>query len=380
MNVHERFYTAVSGGKPDRVPTLPKIWLDLAAVLMNRSFKSVIENPSLAMETVVEAAIDVKSDGVRLFQFPNRILIKKDDKLYEVDDKGNTLGHIDIQGGFATRLNKTGLVKLSEPTHSSFTQFWSQPEPFINNLEDINNIIVANKSFYEEHFGKIQRDIIKRYGDKIALIGDCGPATLAYFVLLRGMQNALMDLISNPKLAHAAMEKGVAIAITKGKFNIDCGLDILRLNDSVANMSLISPEQFRQFIKPHIKTVCDELHNYNKGVKIYCHICGNVFPILNDIAEAGIDCIGPMDPLGGFTCGQAREIIGTKVALMGGVNTLSFIDDSPEKLIEESRRCIEQAGINGGYILGSGCALSRKSKKENIISLHEAAVKYGGYN
>lgn len=31
MNSKQRFYTAISGGIPDRVPVVPKIWVDLAS-------------------------------------------------------------------------------------------------------------------------------------------------------------------------------------------------------------------------------------------------------------------------------------------------------------------------------------------------------------
>ena len=185
-----------------------------------------------------------------------------------------------------------------------------------------------------------------------------------------------MDLFENPGLVHALMEKGVAFAIEKGKFNIDTGIKMLRLNDSIANMSVISPENFREFVFPHMKIVCDELHSYDPDVKIYCHICGNILPIMDDLVATGIDCIGPLDPLGGFTCGQARRAVGDRVALMGGVNTLSFIESTPGQIMEESRVCIETAGKKG-YILGSGCAVPRNCKKENMAAMLLAAERYG---
>jgi uroporphyrinogen-III decarboxylase len=175
------------------------------------------------------------------------------------------------------------------------------------------------------------------------------------------------------------MEKGAAIAIERGKFNVDLGLPVLRLNDSVANMSVISPRAWREFVLPHMRTVCDELHAYDPRVRIYCHICGNALPILEGCLEAGVDCIGPLDPLGGFTCADARAVVGDRAALMGGVNTLSFVHRTPADLIEEARTCIVAAGRDGGYILGSGCALPRSSRRENLLALAEAAERFGRY-
>jgi uroporphyrinogen-III decarboxylase len=257
-------------------------------------------------------------------------------------------------------------------------QFWSTPEPLVKTITDVNRIAVPEKSFYEQFgYGKIQRSVIEWAGEKIALLGDCASATLAFHVLYRKLDNALLDFVENPGLVHASMEKGAAIAIEKGKFDIDTGLKMLRLNDSVANMSVISPQHWREFIFPHMKTVCDELHRYDPDVRIYCHICGDVMPIMDDLIAVGLDCIGPLDPLGNFTCAQARQAVGNRVALMGGVNTLSFINASPQELIEESRVCIEGAGRNGGYILGSGCVVPRGAPKDNLLALHEAAERFG---
>ena len=126
-----------------------------------------------------------------------------------------------------------------------------------------------------------------------------------------------------------------------------------------------------------MKAVCDELHHYCPEVRIYCHICGNVMPILEDLIATGLDCIGPLDPLGNFTCAEARAAVGNRIALMGGVNTLSFINASPEELIEEARVCIAGAARQGGYILGSGCVVPRSAPRENLLALAEAAERFG---
>jgi uroporphyrinogen-III decarboxylase len=175
------------------------------------------------------------------------------------------------------------------------------------------------------------------------------------------------------------MEKGAAIAVEKGKFNIDLGLKILRLNDSVGNMSVISPEHWRRFVFPHMKEVCETLHAYDPEVRIYCHICGNILPIAEDLVDTGLDCIGPLDPLGNFTPAQVRERVGDAVSLMGGVNTLTFLEGRPEQIIEESAACMRQAGSHGGYVLGSGCVVPRGAPRENLLAMREAADSYGIY-
>jgi uroporphyrinogen-III decarboxylase len=375
MTANQRFYTAISGGLPDRVPTLPKIWVDLGAALTGVDLREAVEDSETAMRVVVEASLSVKADGARLFHLPNRKTELENDAVVEVDKTGKVIGPIDMQGGLATRVRDKSRINLEDTYQAAMIQFYKADEPVINTVDDVKRVAVPDKSFYD--FGRLQRELIQKVGDDIALLGDCGSATLAFHVLFRELSLALMDLLENPKLTHAIMDKGVEHAIEKGKFHIDCGLRMLRLNDSIANMSVISPQHFREFILPHMKMVCDELHHYEPDVRIYCHVCGNVMPIMDDLIATGLDCVGPLDPLGGFTCAQARKAVGDRIALMGGVNTLSFINSTPQRLIDEARICIEGAG-RSGYILGSGCVVPRAARKENLLALYEAAERFGG--
>ena len=84
MTPNERFYTAISAQTPDRVPTLPKIWVDLAAVLTGTPLQRVVENPETAMSVIVDACLDIGTDAARLFHLPKRKTITQHDKVFEV--------------------------------------------------------------------------------------------------------------------------------------------------------------------------------------------------------------------------------------------------------------------------------------------------------
>jgi len=369
----KRLYAALSGNMPDRVPTLPKIWVDLAARLTKTPPQSIIEDQALVMSTVVKAGMDVGADAARLFFLPARKTQWDGGHLIEVNDQGRRIGTIDLAGGWATHLESADDFDLENPYHIAFRAFRKHGAARILDVDGARRIAIPDRSFWHEQFAQPIEAARQQAGKQIALVGDCDSATLAWYIEFRGMQRAMMDLIEHPKLVHAVMERGVEYAVERGKFCIDQGLPILRLNDSVANMSVISPKLWRQFILPHMKQVCEELHAYNSNVKIYCHICGNILPVVNDILATGLDCIGPLDPLGGFTCGEIRALVGDGVPLMGGVNTLSFVQSGPEELLEEALACIDAAGRTGPYILGSGCVIPPACKRENLLALSQAA-------
>lgn len=380
MNAPQRVYLAISGSVPDRVPFIPKIWVDLAARLTGTSLIEVIENPQTALDVLLDAALAVGADGVRQFHFPARRTTEEAGTVYEIDAKGTRLGRIDMQGGLGTQLFSTADYKLEDPYTMAYYHYWKSPEPVLRSLADVKRICVPDKRYYAElGWADRQRKVMQRAGDNMAIIGDCNSATLAFHETLRGMDQAMFDLIDEPELVHAIMDKGLAIAIEKGKFHIDLGLRILRLNDSIANMSVISPSHWRQFIKPRITEFCTELHRYEPSARIYCHICGNVLPVLVDLVETGLDCIAPLDPLGGFSCRQAREAVGQGVALMGGINTLSFLNKEPEEISQEARECMYGAGMQGAFILGSGCVVPRETKVDTILAVAKAARQFGTY-
>lgn len=381
MTPAERLYAAVSGGAPDRVPVVPKIWVDLAANLTGTPFVDILEDPLLALRVLVEAGKLVGADAVRQFPFPKRRIARDGDALVEVDGRGRRRGTIDIDGGWATHLDDPGEFDVADPYTMAYHTSWACfGEPYVKTVEDARRIAVPTRALYDdEGWGERQRRVQAEVGDRMALIGDLNSATIAFLVTLRGVQTAMLDLVDNPRLVHAILEKGAEIAVERGRYVIDLGHKVVRLNDSVGNMSLISPESWREFVFPHMKTVCDEIHRYDPSVRIYCHICGNVTPILEDLVETGLDCIAPLDPLGDMEPGAVREVVGDRVCLMGGVDTLAFIQAGPDEIEAQARDCIRAGGARGGYVLGSGCVVPRAAPVENLRALRRAAELHGRY-
>lgn len=370
MNPTQRIIATFDGIPTDRCPVVPKIWFDLAARLTKTEPRAIIENPEIGLISIIDAANACGSDAARMLFLPARKTRWVKDRLVEVDQHENRVGEIDLSGGWATHLDNAGDFSIENPEHIGFRTFRKHHAPRVNTLEDARRIAIPDQAFWATHFEDRLKRAKARAGDQIALIGDCDSATLAWYIEFRGMEQAMYDLMEEPEIVHAVMEKGVEYAIERGRFCIDQGLNILRLNDSVGNMSVISPSLWREFIKPHMTTVCSELHRYASGAKIYCHICGNVLPIMPDLVETGLDAIGPLDPLGGFSVAQAREKAGQAITLMGGVNTLDFIHAQPENLRQQALECIRQGQIgNSRFILGSGCVVPPSANPANLVAL-----------
>ncbi|OHB58732.1 MAG: hypothetical protein A2Y12_20255 [Planctomycetes bacterium GWF2_42_9] len=374
---NSRFIAALKGEKTDRIPVVPKIWVDFSAEVTNTDLKDVIRDPSIALKIIALAGKKLELDAVRQFHFPAKKIVEEKGEIFEINKSGKKIGKIDMAGGLSTYLFDSNDYNIADPYTMAYAHSWTAPEPIINSVKDAELIAVPDSAVFDQlGWGEKQKAVIDEFGKDLDFIGNCDSATIAFYIAFRGINNAMMDLIMQPDLVHAVLEKGTLIAINKGKYWLDMGINVLRLNDSAGNMSLISPQHWKEFVFPYIKTICSELHNYNKNATIYCHICGNVLPIIDLLVDAGLDCIAPLDPLGGFTVKQAREKVGINVSLMGGVNTLTLFNGSPLDVMDESFECISGASPDGGFVLGSGCVVPRNTPQENILALVNASKHY----
>ncbi len=361
---------------------MPKIWVDLAARLLGEDMLETAGDPGKALESTARAAAKLGLDGARLFHLPARRFSRTlDGAVVEIDERGRRVGFVDTAGGLATKLDDPGAFDIENPADIAYAQFRTSSEPFVRDEADAKRMAIPDRGFWEGcGAAERTRRAIGRYGGEVALIGDLGSATLSFCATLRGMERTLFDIVDSPGLVHALMDSGARIAIEKAKFNVDLGLKVLRLNDSAGTMSLISRATWREFIFPRIRDIVVAVKAHDPRARIYCHICGNILPIAEDLVEAGVDCLGPLDPLGGSTPGRLRAIIGDRAALMGGIDTLSFLNGTPESISREALDCMISGGPRGGFVLGSGCVVPRDSPAANILAARDAAVRWGTYS
>ena len=190
------------------------------------------------------------------------------------------------------------------------------------------------------------------------------------YTLLRGRTQAMMDLYDRPDFVHAVFDLQVAAMIRKAEKVLKAGVDAFYIGDPAASASLISPKHFEQFCLPAYQAFCR--HFKSSDVLIYIHVCGNSVPLLEMLAETGAHCVEPLDPLGGVSVADAKRRIGQRVALMGGVNTLTLAQGTAgEVKAEAMQKCRE--GGPGGYILAAGDMVRPRTSRANLQAMVDVA-------
>jgi uroporphyrinogen decarboxylase len=129
--------------------------------------------------------------------------------------------------------------------------------------------------------------------------------------------------------------------------------DILELGGGAASSTVISPKIFDKFVAPYDSELIHAAHE--AGQRIVYHTCGGMMPLLERIASMEPDAMETFTPraMGGDTdLAEAKRRIGDKVCMIGGFDQFNFfVGCTPEETRAEVRRCFEEAGPNGGYIL-----------------------------
>lgn len=148
------------------------------------------------------------------------------------------------------------------------------------------------------------------------------------------------------------------------------GIDAFYIGDPAASASLISPRHFEEFCLPVYQRFCR--HFKGRDILIYIHVCGNSAPILEMLADTGADVVEPLDPLGGVSVADAKRRIGGRVALMGGVNTLTLMGGSPEEVRAEAIPKCREGGPHG-YILAAGDMVPPGTSLANLQALVDVA-------
>ncbi len=152
--------------------------------------------------------------------------------------------------------------------------------------------------------------------------------------------HTLLRLLNERKKVHARSMQGAQYAI-------------IEHGGGAASTTVISPRIFEEFVAPYDAETIAVLHEV--GQKVVYHTCGGMMPILEQIVATGTDAMETFTPpaMGAdVDLAEARRRIGDKVCMIGGFDQAHYlIGCTPEETRAEVRRCFEEAGPGGGYIL-----------------------------
>jgi uroporphyrinogen decarboxylase len=201
------------------------------------------------------------------------------------------------------------------------------------------------------------------------------------------MENAMLDPLLYPQNSDLLIGKVADLKIEFWDAALDeLGdlVDIIGEGDDYGTQQsqLISPDQFRQYYKPHFSRVLEFIKSKNPELKIMFHSCGNVRPVLPDFVEMGVDILNPVHVTSaGMEPKQLKKDFGRDMVFWGGgietQNTLPL--GSPQDIKDDVKRNIDALAPGGGFVFSTVHNIQAEVPPQNIEAMWEALQEYGIY-
>jgi uroporphyrinogen decarboxylase len=198
------------------------------------------------------------------------------------------------------------------------------------------------------------------------------PAPFTTAAGLRGAEDFLVDTIADPPLAEALVLAAERATIPLLDAIVLAG-GLPALVDPLASASVAAPRTYRALALPGTRRLVERLHRLDLDVLL--HVCGDVDPILKDLAATGADLLS----FDHTTVAAVRSAVGERMRLVGNVSPLTILSGRPADVTAEAHRAIrEGVGAPKGFVLSTGCEVPPGSPPENLAAFFAAAAAAGG--
>ncbi|MEW6267599.1 MAG: uroporphyrinogen decarboxylase family protein [Thermodesulfobacteriota bacterium] len=332
MNSLERVVAAIKFEKPDRVPVTP--------LSISRSLR-------VLGYTTAECLYD-----------PEKMARAKVAASERFDDDSCVAG--------------TDLFVESECLGSKVTVYEHTPvvtEYFLKEKSDINKLKVPHPKTDGRmpYVCREIQEIKKLIGDtRVVVPVTGGPLTQAS--QLFGPEQLLIEMVLDPEWVHNLLRICTATSLAYWEALIKAGAHAIVLLEPFASDTIISPEQYAEFVEPYNKEIFE--YSWSQGVVGVNHICADTSLIWEQMSRIGalglqIDHVVDM--------AEAKRRVGSKICISGNVHPVDYmLYGTPAAVYWKSREVIAAAAPGSGFVLGSGCDLNPKTPEANILAMIQA--------
>ncbi|MEN8227022.1 MAG: uroporphyrinogen decarboxylase family protein [Bacteroidota bacterium] len=201
--------------------------------------------------------------------------------------------------------------------HPHFYHSYGHP---VKTMDDLNRLELPDPADPKRYRGFEQdAKYLKSKGEYVLASLNGFFSGLHYFFM--EYQDVLLTLLTDPELIHVMLNRLGEWNLTAAEKMVEAGADCITFCDDLGSKEslLFSPEQYRTFIKPWHKKLCNRIHEMGATVHIHTH--GAIRPILDDLVECGFDFINPFDPEEGWDIEEVLRDYSDKFVVVGGFPT-----------------------------------------------------------
>jgi len=203
---------------------------------------------------------------------------------------------------------------------------------------------------------------------------------------MQRMDRFLLNTAVEPEFAAALLRKIGGLCDRLMSHVLDAvgdDIDIIKIGDDLGMQQslLMSPATYRSMLKP-IHAASIAAIRRRTSAKVFFHTDGDVFPLLDDLVEIGVDILNPIQTSAGQMADLAtlKRRYGDALTFCGGIDTQRILPHgTPDEVRAEVRRVIGELAPGGGYLLASVHTIMDDVPAANILAMVDAAETYGTY-
>lgn len=269
-------------------------------------------------------------------------------------------------------------ITLTKPSQGFYYDYIKAPLAEVQTADDLEKHAWPNTEDLSRNSGVIEeaQQLVRAEDPFFVATSFKGPFEQSW--ALRGLEQFLMDLILDPQLAQALMDK--VLAVQKKMYGpflemIAPYVDMVCFTDDMGGQlgPLISPKIYRDIVKPrHIEMV--KFIKAKTGGKVAAlHCCGSVVDFMPDICEIGVEILNPIQvTAAGMDIQTLKQRFGDKLTFWGAIDTQQLLPFSqPEPVREAAFNTRKVLGKNGGYLFAPVHNIQPLTPAANILALFE---------
>lgn len=213
------------------------------------------------------------------------------------------------------------------------------------------------------------RAIIGLFGGNLFEMGQCFYRNDNFFLLLAG----------EPVRAHRFLDRLMAIHLANLDRFLDAvgeHVDLILFGDDFGMQQgpQISRAMYREFFQPRQRVLWQRVHERTRA-KVMLHCCGGVRPLLDDLIEAGMDVLNPVQiTCRGMDAAALKQDFGARMTFWGGgCDTRAvLIGGTPQEVRDHVRRQMDIWRPGGGYVFQQVHNIMADVPPANILAMFDA--------
>ena len=225
--------------------------------------------------------------------------------------------------------------------------------------------------------------LVQKYKNDYLIFGDIELTVFSLAHQLVGIEKLLVDMMMESEYVIPLFEACAEFQTQIGLRLIEKGVDAIWFGDDFGTQAslIISPETFREQLKPHYKRMIDRFKASRPNIILILHSDGAVSELLDDFREVGFEVFNPVQPgVPGHSPEEMKANFGRKFSFWGAIDQQDLLPNGTDQELEaDIQNKINILGKDGGYMIAPAHIIQNDVSPQRVEKFIELCLKHGKY-